>query len=650
MPKSVLTGTVKTRHEEFKQIQTRPDSRLTDKEKKIFEMVMDRMNWSERWREPWIEQRIEEYELYRQKLDEELRKQDKRSTKREVSENRLSRLPTPHLYSQVEHYTAKMKGATIPPNSIENVVRLMPNNYRQSEEVDHYEKFMNYQFYRAGIRSGKGTEWLRNFTMFGPSPVQVYWRMEWKDAMYREKRTFRDPATGAEMVLGYGPLQRQRVKSYDGMDFYNIDAEDFYPSPNSLDFGFGKMPWCAIKKFIPYDALVAQAQLGRFREDLVKDVSTIDESTDSGLPASIQNITVMDDNFNRGLKQHLKNSGVVEIIEYWTKDMVVTVANKKVPIRIAPNPYYFGEIPIICPTRQKITGDPWGIGLLETLGPLQRYVTAITNLRLDSINYVINKVFKAIKGEVPQDAMNLYPGKTIWLDDMDSLQEMEFNDVLPSAYTEINELVSMMDITTGLGPGATRNAPNIRSGIQQIAFAELTGERTQLDIDSFCNNGIVPLAKFTHMLNQQFLLEDQTFPVMGEDRIAKWLTLPLDHVFNDYEFFATGAAKSVPKAVEAQQKFQLVGGLVGILQQFPDLLTNLYKQIALDSNQPELAKTLDTIQKIVQGVREESGGTIQPQNQGGAPSQQGRFGQMGADTSANNSTNIERFINAVDNT
>ena len=133
-----------------------------------------------------------------------------------------------------------------------------------------------------------------------------------------------------------------------------------------------------------------------------------------------------------------------------------------------------------------------------------------------------------------------------------------------------------------------------------------------MDIDSFVHGGLIPLAQICHAFNQQFITDEKLIPVVGSNYDTNFIRVPIESLYGQFQFTVSAAAKSIPTAVEARQKLELVNSMIPILAQFPDLLMMLYKQISQDSHYSELASVLDVVAMMVQRERENHGGVLPP--------------------------------------
>jgi hypothetical protein len=85
-------------------------------------------------------------------------------------------------------------------------------------------------------------------------------------------------------------------------------------------------------------------------------------------------------------KQETK--GTVEVVEYWTCERLITVANRGVVLRDDPNPFWHGEIPFTVAVTIPELYTLNGISQVETIIDLAKALTRALNQRLDNADLV----------------------------------------------------------------------------------------------------------------------------------------------------------------------------------------------------------------------------------------------------------------------
>jgi hypothetical protein len=83
-----------------------------------------------------------------------------------------------------------------------------------------------------------------------------------------------------------------------------------------------------------------------------------------------------------------ETKGTVEVVEYWTRDRLITVANRGVVLRDDPNPFWHGEIPFVVAVTIPELYTLNGISEVETILDIVKALTRSLNQRLDNADMV----------------------------------------------------------------------------------------------------------------------------------------------------------------------------------------------------------------------------------------------------------------------
>lgn len=564
-------------------------------------------------------------------------------------EKKRARIASPQAFSAVEHTTAKMKGVLFPNNENQPIIRAIPQEEEDTVNAPIVEQVTNYDLQQANIRY-KGEIWLRNFNIFGVCPVYPYYRKHTAKRFMRLPVDVLDPLTGAPIRLGLGEPQLVEVTLFDGPDFDVGDIEDFFPDPASRSFLYDDMRWVIRRFYRSYEALKMEVESNPDLYDLrafqLLDANDPPPSKDS-------------DNFSENIVRYhtwpLENDynmgkGVVELLQLMTRDKLITIANRMLPIQNIDNPYWIHEIPCIVAVRLPITNYPWGKGLIEPIEKTMAHMNALRNARLDTINLNVNPPWKIMKGMVNKSQLETIPNGFIEVTNMNALEKVEIQDT--TSQTHIEEERMRQDVeegtnTPGLARGETPSA-NIRSASQQFGLLEVVAERTQMDIDAFAVTGLQPLARWFYALRTQFMTKPIHVRVGGMEEGYKYPLVQPHELYGNFDFKIVASARTTPKAIEAQQKLNFISGLTPILSAFPDLQLELIRVISKEQGYLDIAKALKAIILEIGLIRITNGGMLGVGSAGG-PNQQGGRGKEGKNTAPKNTPNPDNLISAFMN-
>jgi hypothetical protein len=188
----------------------------------------------------------------------------------------------------------------------------------------------------------------------------------------------------------------------------------------------------------------------------------------------------------------------LEVLEHWTPTRVIVILNRKVVIRDEMNP--LGQIPFVSAYWDDVPGTFYAFGIARRIGSIQMHLQGLRNLRLDDIHMNLQNMWMARKGtNIAAQPIRQYPGAVFKVDDMESLQPLAKQPVLPEAYKEEEVLQSDAEKTSGANemliqgamPGGVRST-GMRSGTGAGAISAASSSRVQSFVDVVCEQVLLP--------------------------------------------------------------------------------------------------------------------------------------------------------------
>ena len=226
------------------------------------------------------------------------------------------------------------------------------------------------------------------------------------------------------------------------------------------------------------------------------------------------------------------NSDQVEVIEYWTKDRVISVANRSVVIEDTEN--YFKE-------RARAMGEeyPRGIvpfavlrdyvdeslfyatGEVDYIKDEQEMLNDITNQNIDSVTYSLNQMYTLDPkyADHIEEVENL-PG-AVYPFEANALRPIEQRPIPADAFNErlnlkneIRETTASNEIVKGVGDENTATATEINA---QIAGA---GQRLALKVTQIENEGFHQLAQIVLAMVKLYITQPFMVKVIGKTGVS----------------------------------------------------------------------------------------------------------------------------------
>lgn len=236
----------------------------------------------------------------------------------------------------------------------------------------------------------------------------------------------------------------------------------------------------------------------------------------------------------------------IEVIEYWTNDKVISVANRSVVIQDEENPFK---------AKSRANGDKYPKGLMpfnwfrdyvdpslfyakgeiDFIADQQELLNDITNQNNDAITYTLNQMYTLdpqyahLINEIENLPGAVYPVKS------DALQPIPQRPIPQDAFNErqnikneIRETTGSNEVVRGVKSDSEATATEINA---QIAGA---GQRIGLKITQIENEYFHRMAKIVLELIKLYVNEPMMVRIVGQDG-AKWEEFDPSEFQDDYE-------------------------------------------------------------------------------------------------------------------
>lgn len=224
----------------------------------------------------------------------------------------------------------------------------------------------------------------------------------------------------------------------------------------------------------------------------------------------------------------------IEVIEYWTNDRVVSVANRQVIIQDDENPFK---------AKARANGDKYPKGLMpfnwfrdyvdpslfyakgeiDIIGDQQETLNDLTNQNMDAVTYVLNPMFRLDpKYAYLINSIESLPGAGIPAE-AGAFEWLPFASIPSDAFAErqnikneMRETTASNEVVKGVGSeGAKTTATEINA---QIAGA---GQRINLKVTQIENEYFQRMAKIVFDLIKLYVTEPMMVRILGKDG-ARW--------------------------------------------------------------------------------------------------------------------------------
>jgi hypothetical protein len=425
-----------------------------------------------------------------------------------------SNVTTPYVLQTCEGMLATM----LEPNPRFNIQpRPRPDEplesvLRRVKSIDAVDNVTRYAMERAEFAQHQ-RDFMQQDLIAGISVLKDYWHTE------RRKVTQLVPERIAiEDVYGQ-EVDSLESHSEDTVDDALIcddaavevrDVRDFFWPPQAASVD--KAEYLIDRTWVSFEELKRQEKRGVY-----KNVDKLKNAQSRAMLKQITQREVRLRNIDRTQDMH-------EVLEYWTTERLITVADRSVVLRDKPNPLWNGRRPfVVCSAMPDAFQIP-GISVVEALAQLQNMLWTLQNQRMDVVRMLANLI-TVIRSDVDDpDAFEWAPNAQWFVEDptlqSESLLKGDLQNImggLPMASGADSQTIDQQT-ATGISIITTIAQRIIQSRKQHYLWA------------------YAKLAKHFLLLYQQFVRDDRVVKIVGAGGALSYNAVtPLDYQ-GDFDF------------------------------------------------------------------------------------------------------------------
>lgn len=438
--------------------------------------------------------------------------------------------------------------------SVRPLVLIHPREPQDEINARILTELINYQLQRIEFNSIIENI-VKSASLYGTGVAKIFW----------EKR---------EVVKSINPILPPVVlEDYDAPVIEPIDIFDFYIDWYATDLQ--NASYIIHRTYEDLEKLQAMQEAGIYMNvEKLKEgermVRTDDFKTEKYALRQTQEQTTYTD----------KYTTKIELLEYWEKNRVITVANRRVVLRDIDNPFIHNKFPFAMVRFNSIPNEFYGRGDAEIISKIQEIINDLTNQRLDNVNLMINKMFKVNRGAgIVPEQLKSRPGGIIWANDINAIQEIQFTDTTGGVFADVflmfKQLIDEVTGVTDLMRGTLRR----RETATAIAVMQkMSGARLALRIQEI-NDFIREIANQLWQLSLQFLTKPQIISIVGVEG-TKFQEVSVTNITGRFDFSVSVATEPLGTIEERIQKLitaiqSLQGSGLNILPLVEQLLRDM---------------------------------------------------------------------------
>jgi len=213
----------------------------------------------------------------------------------------------------------------------------------------------------------------------------------------------------------------------DGPSMIVRDVRDFFWPEGAK--GVDDAAWIVDRTWMTYDELEAKQHAGFY-----KNVEELKEARNSQAGEDY-------DDREQVLWSQRRNANLIEVLEYWTNDRVVTVGGRAVVLDSRPNPFRIRRKPFVVCSGLPDAFQFVGISVVESLAQLQEYLWTLQNQRIDALRLLTN-VISIIRSDVDDpDSFEFFPGAQWIVEDPSQVTQLQFDPTAAQITLEAESLI-----------------------------------------------------------------------------------------------------------------------------------------------------------------------------------------------------------------
>jgi hypothetical protein len=478
---------------------------LTTEEKALVREVVDCTERSEKILKPYRDLCNGHYREYRgvRAYREAFRRADRPDRDliaREAATDWGADFDLPIAYSTVE---------TILPRAVSNRPRglVLPEELEAEENVENMRMLIDSQQGRMGYEL-TNQETAKSGFLYGLGAQKETWRTEvQKGAKYVKRATSMPRPDSPEYVQG----EKDRTL-YDGPWIEDVDIFDLFWDERAYMDGLRLVcGWLTHRTWRDDDYVIEMVKSGIWNTKAAQALT----------PEDVPRIGDAENRYDESTRDRLDAAGMTrngapkvrihEVLEYHHQRSgnVITVLDRQIPVQVAPNPYWHGDLPFhfYRPTSPGIK-QLQGIGEIEPIAELIREQKMLRSQRRDNATVKLQQVFAFDPDAVDRNHLKFGPGIGIPVRGTGSVRDflmpINVGDIPFSSYRESEENQSDIDRTSGISDALT----GAQSSSQQTATGanlELAAANVRIEMKS----RRLELETVTRATTQQIALNQQ---------------------------------------------------------------------------------------------------------------------------------------------
>jgi hypothetical protein len=334
-----------------------------------------------------------------------------------------------------------------------------------------------------------------------------------------------------------------------------VDVRDFFWPWSASDVESSE--FLIHRTWESYDSLMRKQKLGQYSGvEKLKPAST---TTSQASVAGSADLTKRE----MRLRNQDRTRNLIEILEYWTPERVITVANRTVLLSDKTNPLWNGRMPFVVCASMPDAFQVQGLSVVEALAQLQEMLWTLQNQRLDVVRMLANLI-TLIRSDVDDpESFEWAPNAQWFVEDPGQVDTLKIDPTVATITLQAEELLKgdLQNIMGGLPYNSGADSQTIdqqtATGVSIITTIaqRIIQARKQHYLWAYAK-----LGKHFLQLYQQYLREDRVVRIVGAAGATAYKTITPVEIQGDYDVLIDVTSDSLmrqERRAEAQSLMQI---------------------------------------------------------------------------------------------
>ena len=523
-----------------------PRDFLNMSDEQIIEQVTSDFKNSENYQQAYFERFKKYYQMYRAYTLEEDKREDG------------SNLFIPYIFNIVENAFPKITKSLF---SVRPYLPYMPVNKKDPEaarKANNMTSLVEWELDNKMRGRIVYNEILRNTCMYGCGISKQTWKLEERTVVKRVDVTEMQTDEESGLTVSVTSKRPDEVVEtvYDAPIMTNVPLEDFFFDPYATDID--NAAYCIHRYYLPMHTVLDMCN----KAQLTISVADLKSKIESGTSTSNE----YDKSQNIGLSAKPTRKNEIEVWEYWTNDIKCLVLNRSIVGLVVNNPYWHRRKPFSKWECVPVSGEFYGIGIVEMCMQLQMELNTTRNQRIDNVSYALNRMYTILRtANIDTTQLKSRPNGFIEVDDHNDLQEISVHEVKDSGFAEETIIKNDMDVTSGVY-NYTRGEPADRRETATTAsiLSQAGNDRFESQVLQIGWGGFSDSALQLAWLNRQYIDTETEITVVGDNGKSEDVTITQEDIDIDLQIIPAPSSlfSAANKQIQQNSLVQLANILV----------------------------------------------------------------------------------------